>query len=84
VEFKPPLDHLTIIQSNPRRVRLSGEAEYIEAAEFYEQSNYYVDILKDDFCHKEAGGWFKLRDVVSTEELQSIPEETVPGSTGLK
>jgi len=39
---------------------------------FVESSNYFIDILKDDFCEQKADGWFELKEPVdmSNDELQ--------------
>jgi len=32
--------------------------EVIQAKDFYEQSNFFIDTLKQDFCEEKPDGWF--------------------------
>jgi len=40
---------------------------------FYQQSHYFIDTLKDEFCKKQEGDWFKIVDPVPQAEAKELP-----------
>jgi len=36
----------------------------IDAVDFYEKSNYYIDLLRDDFATKRGNDWYELNSPV--------------------
>jgi len=49
--------------------RRGGDIEQIGAVDFYEQSHFFIETLKDDLCQKDEGGWYSLKEPVEKSEI---------------
>jgi len=49
--------------------RRGGDIEQIGAVDFYEQSHFFIETLKDDLCQKDEGGWYTMKDQVDSSTL---------------
>ena len=46
--------------------------QQLPAQEFYENSNYFIDVLKTEFCEDKGEGWYEIK---KTYNMQTINEE---------
>mmetsp|Transcript_11526 Transcript_11526/g.17377 ORF Transcript_11526/g.17377 Transcript_11526/m.17377 type:complete len:133 (-) Transcript_11526:1683-2081(-) len=47
----------------------------IEAHEFYETSNYFIDTLQTEFCRPVGDDWMEFNEPINEQDVKDLPSE---------
>mmetsp|Transcript_5289 Transcript_5289/g.8182 ORF Transcript_5289/g.8182 Transcript_5289/m.8182 type:complete len:94 (+) Transcript_5289:129-410(+) len=56
-----------------KEVSIRNSNQVIQAVDFYEQSNYFIDTLKDEFCRPVGDDWMEFKEPVNMADIEDLP-----------